>query len=447
MIHHHIKLLVSFLFTSLCCLTLSATTVANADSVPSRKSGFTFGVLPAIAYDSDLGLQTGALTNLYWYGDDYPRYRHSLYLEASRFRAGTTLLRTYYDSPELIKSFRTTIDVTWFNDLTMDFYGFNGRESIFNVDFEDEDSPDYATRVFYKHRREMFRVMFNIKHKIGGHPNWQWIAGATLFNMDISPVDIDHLNKKNDKPLPDTPGLYEKFCDWGVIAEDERDGGFNTYLKAGIGYDSRDRESFATSGMWSEFLLAYAPSVLGSNDKEYCKLTFYHRQYFNIWNRNLVFAYRVGFQHKLWGETPFYLLPHWNTTVMTSATSQGLGGGKTMRGIRRNRIVGDGSAMVNAELRYVFSRFRVGKSTVSIGSNIFTDSGIVTRRYNVDTSNVPAGEKDKYFSDKGDKPHFSVGAGIKAALNENFILSVENGYALDKNDGDSGLYVTMNYLF
>ena len=95
-------------------LTTATNAHAQAQEQPSErqgKQGFTLGILPALAYDTDLGFQYGLLTNLYWYGDGsrYPKYDHSLYLEASRFRAGTTLIRAYYDSPRLIKNYRTTI--------------------------------------------------------------------------------------------------------------------------------------------------------------------------------------------------------------------------------------------------------------------------------------------------------------------------------------------------
>ncbi len=428
-------------------MPLSAQIIEKSEAKQTKKEGFTLGVLPVVAFDADLGLQLGALTNLYWYGDNYPRYRHSLYMEVSRFNAGTTLLRTYYDSPELIKSFRTTVDITWFNDLTMDFYGFNGRQSLFNKDFEDEDNTQYISRVFYKHKREMFRAMINLKKQFNEGSKWQWITGVTLFNMDISSVDIEHLNKKNNKPLPEVDLLYDKYKEWGLISDNEANGGLNTYIKAGIGYDSRNKESFATKGVWTELLVALAPKILSSNSTEYGKITLYHRQYINLMNEKLVFAYRIGAQHKLWGNTPFYLLPHWNSTVMTSATSQGLGGGKTMRGIRRNRIVGEGSILANAEIRYIFHSFNIGRNTVSLGCNLFGDAGMVTQKYKVDLTEVPVNERSLYFRNNDERPHYSAGLGFKAALNENFILSVEHGRAMDKNDGESGFYVTMNYLF
>ena len=64
------------------------------------KTGWTFGLLPSIAYDADLGFQYGALTNIYYYGDGstYPEYLHSIYLEANRT---TKKKRTFQAEPRL----------------------------------------------------------------------------------------------------------------------------------------------------------------------------------------------------------------------------------------------------------------------------------------------------------------------------------------------------------
>ncbi len=37
--------------------------------------------------------------------------------------------------------------------------------------------------------------------------------------------------------------------------------------------------------------------------------------------------------------------------------------------------------------------------------------------------------------------------GLKLAMNENFILSADYGLALNDQDGKSGLYIGLNYLF
>src|SRR5690554_7529820 len=68
------------------------------------KTGWNFGVLPAVSFDADLGFQYGGLVNLFQYGDGsrYPLYDHSLYFEISRYTKGTGLFRFYYDSDRLI---------------------------------------------------------------------------------------------------------------------------------------------------------------------------------------------------------------------------------------------------------------------------------------------------------------------------------------------------------
>ena len=32
-------------------------------------------------------------------------------------------------------------------------------------------------------------------------------------------------------------------------------------------------------------------------------------------------------------------------------------------------------------------------------------------------------------------------------MNENFVVAVDQGYAMDPRDGDQGLYIGMNWLF
>src|SRR5690554_3382953 len=114
------------------------------------KSGWNFGVLPAVSFDADLGFQYGGLVNLYNYGDGsrFPLYDHSLYFEVSRYTRGSGIYRFYYDSDRLLGRVRLTVDVTYMPEQAYDFYGFNGYESVYNSGWEDERSPDYRSRMF-----------------------------------------------------------------------------------------------------------------------------------------------------------------------------------------------------------------------------------------------------------------------------------------------------------
>ena len=43
--------------------------------------------------------------------------------------------------------------------------------------------------------------------------------------------------------------------------------------------------------------------------------------------------------------------------------------------------------------------------------------------------------------------HFSTGLGLRVAYSENFILTVDYGFALNKQDGSSGLYIGIGHMF
>lgn len=430
--------------------TLAAPTLAHAATADSSfvKRGFSFGILPSVAYDSDLGFQYGLLSNLYWYGDGsrYPAYDHSLYLECSRYPAGTMLCRAYYDSPRALSRIsdrlRLTTDFTWYRDLLSDFYGFNGRKAVYNAEWTDEDDGAYRTRAFYSHHRLMMRFMAGVRYDLPGDKLYAQV-GVSAFNFDCGPVKRDELRHS----VPDSPVLYDLYRQWGVIRADEADGGTDVFLRLGLGVDTRDAEGFPTKGLWSEVLLALEPDAFNSNGKGFLRLTAYHRQYFSLGTPDLVLAYRLTLQNRLCGRVPYYLLPHITTNTLTSATSQGLGGSKTMRGVKRNRIVADGVALANIELRWLIRRFELLGQQWVIGTNIFTDWGMTTQDYDVDISGVPSDQSADFFRTGADRPHGSAGIGLKVHMNSNFIVSADYGHALSSDDGAGGIYVCLNYLF
>jgi len=46
-----------------------------------------------------------------------------------------------------------------------------------------------------------------------------------------------------------------------------------------------------------------------------------------------------------------------------------------------------------------------------------------------------------------EKLHIGYGAGIHFALSDNFIVTVDYGLAASEKDGDSGMYIGLNFLF
>ncbi len=268
-----------YFFTVLLLVSFYCSTqvlAGKSDSVKT-KDGWTFGALPVIAYDTDVGLQYGILVDLYDYGDSlYPNYKHKLYLEWSRTTKGSGISRFYYDSEYLIPKIRFTADISYLTEQALNFYGFNGYQAVYNASWEDENSPEYKTRVFYRQERKMFRIMASLQGNIlKTNDRLKWIGGLAYFNNKMRSVDIERLNKGKDEDdkLPDVPGLFDYYTDSSdVLTEAEMYGNQISYLKGGLVYDSRDFEAFPTKGIWSEVVLSYAPEFLGDWISSYSKL-------------------------------------------------------------------------------------------------------------------------------------------------------------------------------
>jgi len=417
----------------------TATTPTNV------KKGLTFGAVPAIAFDTDTGFKYGGLVNFYWYGDGhtYPEYMHSLYLEWSRTTKGSGINEIMYDSRYLIPKTRVQIDFGLFTEQGLDFYGFNGYDVNFDFDFTDNsgDIPN-PNRMYYRYDRKVLRFTSDFQYELMGK-KLAAFAGFGYFGNTIGPVDVADLNdgKDDDELLKDT-SLLRNYLDWGVIPQDQGDGGNVSQFKLGLVFDTRDNEPNPMKGMWSELLLTTAPSFSG-NDYSYTQLSFTHRQYFTLVPNILSFAWRGAIQTKVAGDIPFYMLSYYQNSKQTR---EGLGGGKSLRGILRNRVIGDGVAFSNFEFRWKFLRTVLWKQNFYIALNTFADMGQVIQKYEVNTTGVPAAFLSEFKTD-AEKLHISYGAGLRFVLNENFIVAIDYGMAPNKQDGTSGMYIGLNFLY
>ena len=275
-------------------------------------------------------------------------------------------------------------------------------------------------------------------------------SGITLLNTSINSVNIDKLNKGKDAdellPMQDSlPGVYENYVKWGVIPQVEANGGFTALLKAGVVLDTRNNEALPTKGVWEELVLLGNTGLGGTS--QYLQLYITHRQYFNIIDKHLSFAYRVAYQGKLAGTIPFYMLPYY---VSTKNVRDGIGGAKTVRGILRDKVQADALIFGNAELRWRVWNTHIGSHDFYIALSSFLDATRVITPYSVDLTNVPAAEKDLFFNPNTDdiyKLHLGYGGGLRFALDENFIVAVDYGLANEAQDGSSGMYIGLDWLF
>jgi outer membrane protein assembly factor BamA len=424
------------------------------------KTGWKFGgALPATTYDSNLGFQYGALVEFFNYGDGsrYPDYFDHTYTEVSHFTKGSGIFRFMYESNHLIPGVHLTSDLSYLPDMATDFYGFNGYESVYNKDWMDDESADYKSRMFYRFQRNQFRFKNDFQGKLSGE-HIKWSAGFAFQDFKVSSVNIDRLNKGKKEPLPavaDVPGLYELYRDsLGLISADEADGGWVNTLKAGIAWDSRDNRPNPMKGIWTEMGVEISPKFMG-NDWGFSRFYLTHRQYFTLIKNDLAFVYRLGFQTTLTGTVPFFYQSQVITSMLTGATSEGLGGSSTLRGVLRNRVVGDGFFFGNIELRWKPIYFKLFKQDCYLGLSGFYDFGIVTKKVklpdNLETTTFDNTMTKYSFSDFFDpgaeKLHQDAGISILPVMNQNFVIAIDIGKAFNTQDGNIGFSIGLNYLF
>lgn len=473
------------MFTLICALLTSASLLAqesgNATAEHTDKSkkeiikkGLNFGPLPVVAFDADKGLQLGALLNIFDFGDgsNYPNTRQSLYLEASFFTKGSQLFVISYDNKFLIPGVRWSTSAVLTNEKAMDFYGFNGYMSYYDHEkVKLGNDKDNKLDYIYTPKYRLNRINFNFKTDFTGNI-WNnklfWEAGYHLNNIkagydDRQALNLDKINKGKDdyKKFPETePTLFDLYRRWGIISEDEAWGGFSSALRLGLLLDTRDKEGAPSKGIWAEAHVTLAPDWLGTTHPYY-RYSATFRHYVPIVKDDvLTFAYRLNYEGTFGNSAPYYMLPF--ITVMGATYDRdGMGGYRTVRGIMRDRVQGLDMATYNVELRWRFVNFRKWNQNIAFGLNLFSDGTMVTRNYDMSFRGAEEhrAEYDEYMAKSGlskDRPHITVGAGLRFIMNQNFIVAFEYGMpiskfssdkAIKKQDGNGAFYINTGYLF
>lgn len=430
------------------------------------RTGWTFGILPSVAFDADKGFQYGVMSNIYDFGDGskYPDYKQSMRVEAAYTTKRSGIFRFSYDSKYIIPDHRIMLDASYLPDALCDFYGYNGYQTVFNGGWASQKSEDYISRAFYKSQRDLIRVTGDITGKIGG--NWNWAAGLGFLGYKVGYVNIDMINKgkKEENMLPYVDGMYEKYLKWGIISPNEADGSWQPYIRGGFTFDSRDREQNTHKGMNAEFLWTYNAAF--AKDKEFNNLMFNasFRHFVPVYGDWVTFAYRVAAQLTVAGKSPFYLNNYYNNLFIYRAMYEGLGGASTLRGTMRNRVTAPGYAFANAEFRITVCKFDIKKEHFFIGLNPFFDAGMVLQPYRFNENEIRAqvakNDPDFNLDELSDyilfgkeaqvfRPHMSAGIGLRLMMNDNFVLAVDWAAPFDKRDNNSlaNFYVKMGYMF
>ena len=291
------------------------------------KTGYNLGPLPVVAFDADRGFQFGALLNLYNFGDgkNYPNPNEQWYFEASAYTKESAI-NSYkfivnYDNKTLIPGVRMSICSGYYKDAALDFYGFNGYQSNYDMDmlaptFEFEDNKagekllnkynnkGKLPKGFYRHGRDLIKAKVDFTGEIAKNFYWeagyhfQWLKAQSFspkgYAVMANPADADMFIPRAELDGQDGTTLFDLYKAWDIIPDSQANGGFTSGVRLGLMYDSRNVENNPTKGIWAEAHLDIAPKFLGTTHQHFT-LSANMRQYLPIAD-NLTFAYRVAYQ-------------------------------------------------------------------------------------------------------------------------------------------------------
>ena len=424
------------------------------------KTGINFGPLPVVAFDADRGFQYGALLNLYNFGDGstYPNPKSQWYIEASAYTKGSYKFVVNYDNKTLIPGVRMTISTGYYGDKALDFYGFNGYQSIYDMDalsfqFDDTktgqklynkfEEKGKLPKGFYRHSRQQFKIKGQFTGEIVKNLYWEaaynfmWTRTGSFHPAGYT-VEANYIEGGTT--------LYDLYTAWGIISEDEAKGGISSAIRAGLMYDSRNIENNPTRGIWAEAHVSAAPKWLGTTHSHY-KFSATMRQYLPLAGDKLVFAYRAAYEGFM-GNAPWYALPFYDSMEL-KPDFDGFGGYRTVRGLMLNRVQGLHTGFYNAELRWRFIDFKLGTQNIAFALSGFSDGAHVFKGYDMTNKTGAYPELYQKFvnTSKKDGFHGSAGAGLRFIMNQNFIVAFEYARCFNKQDGNGAFYINTGFLF
>ena len=111
-----------------------------------------------------------------------------------------------------------------------------------------------------------------------GAKNLRWVAGYELMDMQIGSVPIDKLNKGKDPEdmLPNVPNLFDNYVNWGIINQNEKDGGWHNSINWVL------YMTLVIMKLVNERYLVWLVILTHLQNFTFGKIALTHRQYFTI---------------------------------------------------------------------------------------------------------------------------------------------------------------------
>jgi hypothetical protein len=432
------------------CLT---TGVAHAqrlsqEDLGRKNEGGYFTGLPLVAYSTDIGFGGGARAYYYWNGKrSDPRfaktpYLHRVFLQGFLSTRGVQFHWLDYDAPRIFNSpYRIRSQLIYGRNINQNYFGL-GNRALDPLRFPG-DSRDFDTYSDYYAQQQ--RIVGGVTYAKYDQLDFEkplWIASIerlfaddrirVLGGLGFSYSTIRDYSGKLVDAVDDTgasveatqaPTRLREDCDAGNLIG--CGGGFDNFFRFGFSYDTRDFEPDPNCGTFIDVALDAASVALGS-DYDYLRLLAAARGYYSPipQHADLVLAGRGVIQFQTRG-VPFFSM---NSLPFTEDFRSGLGGHRTMRGFKADRFVGRTMAVVNAEVRWTFTRFKLWRQKFGLILVPFFDIG-------------------RSFDHAGaltlDDWRPSYGGAFRISWNLATIVTIDYG----KSSEDTGFYINFGHIF
>lgn len=422
--------------------------ITPSDLANKNVGGYVTG-LPLFAYSTDIGLGLGARAYYYWNGErDDPRfattpYLYRVFLQAFASTGGIQFHWLDFDAPRIFNSpYRIRSQLIYGRAINMNYFG-HGARALPPLVFPGS-SQSYDSYTDYTRAQQAVTADGQTYAKYDQYDLLRpsWIAsierlyagdrvrvlggiGVTWARIrDYTGKRVDALDAQgNDTEAVQAETRLAADCRAGIVVG--CDGGRDNYLRLGISYDTRDFEPDPNSGGFLDLALDAGTVALGS-EFDYLRVLVAARRYWSPIpdSADLVLAGRALFVAQTNGAAFFAM----DSLPFTDDPRSGLGGHRTLRGFRQDRLVGSVMAAATGELRWTAGSTRVFGQRFAFILVPFADVG------------RPFDALDELsLSDW----QLSYGGALRIAWNQATILTVDYG----RSSEDAGVYINFNHMF
>jgi outer membrane protein assembly factor BamA len=368
-----------------------------------RPRGLEISGLPALNFDADEGFGYGLILALYGYDPSSVTYRWTIQPTAFLTTQGRRDYTLFFDAPSSREHpWRVTAYAGREQQLAAPYYGLG------NATPYDSSLEHGSTRYFYRYGRDRTRLTTDVQHGIG-HPSLRALVGA---GVSVDKIDLTPFDSGTTLLARDLSGRTPA-------------NGHTNFIRAGLTWDTRDREIGALSGTWADVLVQRVDKKLGASDS-YTRWTAAARHYQPLGKR-LTLANRLLVQNTT-GDAPFYVLGEIQTT---QKPQDGLGGSSSVRGLPKDRYVGRGIAVSNNELRWRAAEFNLRGRPSSLVLSSFLDAGRVWMN-GIDLSSATS------------ELHTGYGGGARLGFGNSFVIAVDVGHS---SQSSAPIYIGLGYMF